>query len=79
MLDFAENYSFAVQVGVQGFHWNNSEATLHPFVIYFKDLATIALNNMSLVCISDYNEHNSIAVYTSLKEVFAICKSYAAP
>ena len=35
-LDFAENYSDLVQDGVQGFHWNNSQATLHPFVIYFK-------------------------------------------
>ena len=52
VLDFAENYSFVVQDDVQGFHWNNSQVTLHPFVIYFKNLATDALNNMSLVCIS---------------------------
>ena len=29
MLDFAENYSFVVQDEVQGFHWNNAQATLH--------------------------------------------------
>ena len=33
ILDFAENYSFIVQDAIQGFHWNNSQATLHPFVV----------------------------------------------
>ena len=37
ILDFAENYSFVVQDAAQGFHWNNSQATLHPFVGYFKN------------------------------------------
>jgi hypothetical protein len=32
--DFAENYSFIVQDAAQGFHWENSQATLHPFVTY---------------------------------------------
>ena len=36
LVDFAENYSFVVQDAVQGFHWNNSQATLHPVVIYYK-------------------------------------------
>lgn len=35
LLDFAENYSFLIQV--QGFHWGNSQATIHPFVAYYKD------------------------------------------
>ena len=34
--DFAENYSFIVQNEVQGFHWNISQCTLHPVVVYFK-------------------------------------------
>ena len=28
LLDFAENYSFVIQDAVQGFHWENSLATL---------------------------------------------------
>ena len=36
LLDFAKNYSFVVQDVVQGFHNENSQATLHPFVLYFK-------------------------------------------
>jgi hypothetical protein len=32
--DFSENYSI-IQDEVQGFHWNNDQATLHPFVAYY--------------------------------------------
>ena len=32
--DFSKNYSFILQDAVQGFHWTNSMATLHPFVAY---------------------------------------------
>ena len=35
VLDFADNYSLIVQEAVQGFHWNSSQATIHPFVIYY--------------------------------------------
>ena len=35
--DFSENYSFLLQDSAQGFHWNNSQATLHPFVAYYLD------------------------------------------
>ena len=35
LMDFAENYSFVVQDAVQGHHWNNSQATLHPFAVYY--------------------------------------------
>ena len=34
LLDFAENYLFIIQDAVQGFHWENCEATLHPFFVY---------------------------------------------
>ena len=37
LLDCAENYSFIVQNAMQGHHWNNSQATLHPFGVYFKN------------------------------------------
>ena len=32
MADFSENYSFVLQDEAKGFHWNNSQATLHPFL-----------------------------------------------
>jgi len=34
---FAENYSYVIQDEVQSFHWNNSQCSLHPAVIYFLD------------------------------------------
>ena len=38
--DFSENYSFIVQDASQSFHWNNLQATIHPFVRYYrKDVA----------------------------------------
>ena len=37
LLDFTENYSFLVQDAVQGYHWENSQATLHPFCCYYKE------------------------------------------
>ena len=36
-LYFAENYSFVIQDAIQGYHWNNSQATLHPFVVYYRE------------------------------------------
>ena len=33
MADFSENYSFVLQDAAQGFHWNNSQATIHPCCI----------------------------------------------
>ena len=50
LLDFAENYSFVVQDAVQGFHWENSQAAVHPFIAYFRS------SNV-------YLKHTSICVY----------------
>ena len=35
--DFSENYSFFLQDAAQGYHWNNAQAPLHPFVAYFRE------------------------------------------
>ena len=34
--DFSENYAFIIQDAAQGYHWTNSQATLHHFVFYYK-------------------------------------------
>ncbi len=59
--DFAENYTFVLQDAAQGFHWNNSEATLHPFVAYYKEDGE--LKHLSLVVISDCLTHDTVAVH----------------
>ena len=61
LLDYAENYSFVVQDAVQGQHWNNRQATLHPFVIYYN------LNGQqqirSYCVISDSLDHSASSVH----------------
>ena len=68
ILDFAENYSFLVQDTVQGFHCNNAQATIHPFFIYFVDQNDV-LCHLSIACISDEKDHNTITVYAFIKVV----------
>ena len=34
--DFAEKFSYVIQDEVQSFHWENKQATLHPFVAYHR-------------------------------------------
>lgn len=64
-MDFAENYSFLVQDASQAFHWNNSQATLHPIVVYYRS-SSCQLQNLSYVYFSDVLKHDHIAVYTML-------------
>jgi len=68
--DFSENYSFVLQDAAQGFHWNNSQSTIHPFVIYFHDLS-----HASFVVISDCMSHDTIAVYLFQKRLISFLRS----
>ena len=70
--DFSENYSFILQDASQGFHWNNSQATIHPFVAYFVDLGE--LQHLSNVIISDCLHHDTTAVYLFQKCFIAFLK-----
>jgi hypothetical protein len=53
LCDFAENYSFVLQDEAQGFSWNNAQATIHPFVIYFKKSDALNTEHENVVMISD--------------------------
>jgi hypothetical protein len=55
---FAENYSFVSQDEAQVFHWNNAQATIHPFVIYFKKSG--ALNTGCVLSVSE--ESNDVKI-----------------
>jgi hypothetical protein len=63
LCDFTENYSFVLQDEAQ-FHWNNAQATIHPFVIYFKKSDALNSEHENLVMISDCLKHDSILVHT---------------
>ena len=58
--DFSENYSFVLQDEAQGFHWNNAQATIHPFVIYYCESGEI--HQLSYVIISDCLHHDTVNV-----------------
>jgi hypothetical protein len=53
-----------LQVVTQGFHWNNAQATIHPFVIYVKKSDALNTGHENLVMISDGLKHDSIFLYT---------------
>lgn len=59
--DFSENYTFVFQDAAQGFHWNNAQATIHPFVVYYKESGEE--HHLSFVVISDCLHHDTVAVY----------------
>ena len=67
--DFAENYSFVIQDAVQGFHWNNTQATIHPFVAYYDDAVRGEVCFLNFVIISDSLTHDSVAVHCFVKKL----------
>ena len=75
-MDFAENYSFIAQDLVQGLYWQNSQATLHPFAVYHKDIEG-TLYCESYCDISDYLKHNQTAVHCFLSKLLpTICSKH---
>ena len=69
---FSENYSFVLQDAAQGFHWNNAQATVHPFVIYYRHSGEEC--HLSYVAISDCLHHDTVAVYLFQKSLIAFLK-----
>ena len=72
MADFSENYSFVLQDAAQGFHWNNSQATIHPFVAYYT--GSDGLCHVSFVVISDCLHHDTVAVHLFQKHLIEYLK-----
>ena len=71
--DFAENYAFVLQDAAQGFHWNNDQATIHPFVIYYKD--SEKEGHLSYVAISNCLKHDTVAVHPFQKKLISFLKA----
>ena len=66
--DFAENFSYVVQDEIQSFHWENKQATLHPFVAYCK-MPDEALEHRNICVVSDSREHSTVTVHAFLSVV----------
>ena len=67
MGDFSENYSFIIHDAVQGHHWNNDQATIHPFVVYYANQGV--LQSLNFVVISNYLVHDSVAVHLFVRKL----------
>ncbi|XP_044597961.1 uncharacterized protein LOC123274419 [Cotesia glomerata] len=76
-MDFAENYSFIIQRSIQSFYYNNTQATLHPFCIYYKDPQATdkeKLQQMSFCVISDTTDHVAYTVHAFQEKLMKIIK-----
>ena len=73
--DFSENYSFVLQDAAQGFHWNNLQATIHPFVAYYADSGK--LQHISYVVISECLHHDTVAVHLFQRNLIEFLKEQA--
>lgn len=71
--DFSENYAFVIQNAIQGFHWNNDQATIHPTAIYYKNENNV-LKMKSLVQISESLNHDTVAVHLFQTEIVKFIK-----
>lgn len=71
-LDFAENYAFVIQDEVPGFHWDNNQATVHPFVVYHRNGDIEKCD--SFVVISDCLKHDTVAVHLFQKQFINFLK-----
>ena len=72
LLDFAKNYSFLIQDAIQGFYWDNSQATLHPFAIYHMENGKIKCTNV--VIISDCMKHDTSTVHAFISRLISYVK-----
>jgi hypothetical protein len=73
LLDFAENYSFIIQDSIQGFYWDNKQATLHPFAVYYSKDGMLC-KPLSLCVISDCMQHDTVSVYAFINVVVKYLK-----
>lgn len=67
MADFSENHSFVLQDSAQGYHWNNAQATVHPFVVYYGTSGV--LHHLCYAIISDCLNHDTVAVHLFQKKL----------
>ena len=67
IMDFAKNYSFIVHSCGQSCLWNNAQATIHLFVLYYLNIKTKEISSASFSCIKNHMARNIIIVYAFLK------------
>ncbi|KAE8742419.1 hypothetical protein FOCC_FOCC012030, partial [Frankliniella occidentalis] len=74
IMDFSENYSFSIQKSIQAFHWSNDQSTVHPFVAYYRNMESKAIEVISYVTISEHLKHSVYAVHSFQKKFLKFLK-----
>lgn len=64
--DFSENYSMVLQDEIQSHHFQKGQATIHPFVAYWKE--GDELKHTSYAEISDCLTHDTVSVHLFQKK-----------
>ncbi|ESO09924.1 hypothetical protein HELRODRAFT_167749 [Helobdella robusta] len=72
LMDFAENYSVIIQDAIQSHHWSNTQVTLHPIVLYYRDDENLSVKSVCMI--SDCLDHNVSAVYAFQKHLINYVK-----
>ena len=72
--DFSENFAFVLQDAAQGFHWNNAQATIHPFVVYYRESDSSELRHLNFVVISNCMNHDTVAVHLFQRKLNSFLK-----
>ena len=74
LADFSENFAFVLQDAAQGFHWNNAQATIHPFVVYYRESDSSELRHLNFVVISNCMNHDTVAVHLFQRKLISFLK-----
>jgi len=62
-VDYGENYTFVIQHAVQGFHWTNYQATIHPFVVYYAQPDGVSTIQKTYFIISNEPVHDATSFH----------------
>lgn len=75
IMDFSENYSFVIQNSVQVFYYNNTQATIYPFTMYYKTEDCDDLKNKNFCIISDTKDHYAYTIHTFIQKMTDVLKN----
>lgn len=80
IMDFSENYAFQIQNSVQAFYYNNTQATIHPFLIYYKrenenSNEEAALQHACFCVISDARDHIAYSIHAFMDKMMTTIKT----
>ena len=69
MTKFQASYLLSSQDAIQGYHWETSQATLYPIVMYHRSETSSEIECISTCIISDDYDHNATAVHKFIEVI----------